>query len=219
MKKKALQRLTNTPPAVLEILNCDTITQEQISALTRAEVCELNRLLTERFNSDISPAERDRLWGVLEPIVDEQTKNVVWENNHTSITARLSNYLNEYNVLPTKQKLSELTGLSRQTIHKHLKEYGKSPYFKYRQEALELLSENLIGRLYTFACAGNVQAAKLFLEITGAYKPASRAPEQPGSTTNYVQINNTIFTQENLRQLAPEQLAEVEKVLHKALSK
>lgn len=215
MKTKTLQNLTKTSPAIKQLLKGQTITAEQLAALSKQEQALLANILSEQFNNATSPEERERLWALIEPNADTKTKSDYFEYNHRRITTELNNYLNENNTLPSKQKLSELTGLSRQTVYNHLKSYKQSPHFRFQQEALELLATNLVSKLYTFACQGNVQAAKLFFELTGTISP----PNTTTTTTNYIQINNTIFSKESLSQLPAEQLAEVEKLLHKALSK
>jgi len=216
--KKGLQKLPNESTAVLELLKGATITKEQLNQLNRSQVEELNQQLTERFNTAATALEKEKLWQLIEPIATEQTKNDYWEANHQSISAALSNYINTNHTLPTKTALSGLTGLSRQTIHKHFKEYKQAGGFKFQQEAFELLTNNLLARLYGFACSGNVQAAKLFLELSGVLAPTAKTTTT-NTTNNFIQINNTLFSLESLKQLSPERLAEVEKLLHRELSK
>lgn len=214
MKKKASQKLTETSTTVEQLLKGTTITPEQLAGLSRAEKDLLADTLTKQFNSATVPTERDRLWGLIETNAPAELRRDYYESNHRQIVAALVNYLNEFGHLPTKQRLSDITKLSRQTIYKHLRDYKESSsYLKEQQELLELLGEQLISKVLAAAWQGDIRAAKLFFELTGRLKSAS------GTTTNYVQINNTIFSQESLSQLPPEQLAEVEKLLHQALSR
>lgn len=215
MKDNSLQKFTDTVKKVEEILSGQTFTIEQLKALSKEERRLLNDTWTERFNSSSDPEERGRLWGLFEIHAPTILKNDYYENNHRLILASLSNYLNENNTLPSKKELSELTCLSRQTVSKHLKDYKQTEAFKYQQEAFGLLTQSLIGKLYTFACQGDTKAAKLFLEVTGTLNQTGTGAR----TTNYVQVNNTYFSQERLSQLAPEQLEELEKVIHRLLSK
>lgn len=218
-KPKGSQKLTKPSTAVLQLLRGQTITKEQVNQLNQEEVNQLNQLLTTQFNTATAPHEKERLWQLIEPIAAEQTKNDYWEANHRKISAALSNYINQHNTLPSKTVLSEITGLSRQTVHKHFKDYKQATYFQFQQEAFELLKNSLLARLYSFACAGNVQAAKLFLECTGTSPTAGKPLATATTTNNFIQINNTLFSMESLKQLSPERLAEVEKLLHRELSK
>lgn len=206
--------MTETSTTVEQLLKGTTITPEQLAGLSQAEKHLLADTLTKQFNSATVPTERDRLWGLIETNAPAELKRDYYESNHRQIVAALVNYLNEFGHLPTKQRLSDITKLSRQTVYKHLKDYKHSSGFlKEQQELFEILGEQLVSKLLALAWQGDTRAAKLFFELTGRLKSAS------GTTTNYVQINNTFFSQESLSQLPPEQLAEVEKLLHRALSR
>lgn len=213
------QNLTSMSQRVKDLLQSSTITREQLNELTEQERVLFEKELTKRFNRVKTGIEKEKLWNFVEPIATEQTKNDYWEGNHKAITSALDHYVNQHNKLPSKSVLAEITGLSRQTIHKHLNEYKQAAFFQFQQEAFSLLTTGLLAKLYNFAAEGNVQAAKLYFEMTGSYSPTKRTIEQHSTTNNFIQINNTLFSQESLKQISPEKLAEVERLLHKELSK
>ena len=74
------------------------------------------------------------------------------------------------------------------------------------------MSHNVPANVFKFANNGDMRAARLYLEMVGALN------KQPAGTVvnaqnNYIQINNTILSQENLKQLSAEQLAQIENIV------
>ena len=108
--------------------------------------------------------------------------------------------------MPTKMDLTEKTGLSRQTIHKHLKEYTMHPLYQNHQEQFRFMADKVLARIFHFATNGDVKAAKLYFDILG---------KNFGSTqtnyvqNNYVQINNIKLSQDKIKQLSPDKLKEI----------
>ena len=67
------------------------------------------------------------------------------------------------------------------------------------------MSHNLLANVFNYAVNGDMKAARVYFEMIGAVN------KQQGGTVinepnNYIQINNTILSQENLKRLTAEQL-------------
>lgn len=74
------------------------------------------------------------------------------------------------------------------------------------------MAHNILANVFRCAGNGDRKAARLYLEMVGALN------KQPAGTVvnaqnNYIQINNTILSQENLKQLSAEQLAQIENIV------
>ncbi len=72
----------------------------------------MGRVLTKKINE----TKGDELEKLLKQIVDimpTDTKNQLWENNHSQITASVKKYIEEYGVMLTKNQIAKNTGLSR----------------------------------------------------------------------------------------------------------
>ena len=119
--------------------------------------------------------------------------------------------------MPTKNVIASKTNLSRQTVHKHLKEYANHPQYLEHIEQFGFMSSKVLAKVFQFAVNGDIAEAKLYFNLIG------RAGELPKSGTliqnqsNYIQINSMILNQENIKQLNPEQFEAIEAVLKSAL--
>lgn len=214
--KKSLQKFTETEAKINKILALDTITYDDLEVLTKEEEKRFGEILTDRYNS-LKGKELDKFYKKIELIMDKETKNSIWENNHNSITYAISTLMQDYGRMPSKTELAKETGLSRQTIHKHLNDYTTHPLYAGQLEQFRFMTNKVLARVFKYAVNGDVSAAKLFLTMM---TPAT--PKQSGNTliqtqNNYIQINGTVLSQEALQQLSPEQLNNLEAMLKTAL--
>ena len=122
--KKSLQKFTQTEAKINKALSLEQITLKDLEQFSENESNRLMEILTEKFNK-LKGKERDNFYEKIEPITSESTKNQIWESNHNQITYAISTLMQEYGRMPTKTEIAIKAELSRQTIHKHLKE---SPY-------------------------------------------------------------------------------------------
>ena len=137
------------------------------------------------------------------------TKNSVWEHNHVVISNAIAKHMRENGMMPTKSVITEKTGLSRQTVAKHFKEYKTHPEFIAQVEQFKFMSHKILTNVFKFASNGDTKAARLYFEMVGTMNKQPVVNEQ----NNYIQINNTILSQENLKQLSAEQLALIENIV------
>ena len=175
------------------------------------------QIFTERFNK-LRGEERDDFYRKIESITTEATKNQLWESNHTRITWAISTLIRDYGRMPSKTEIASKTELSRQTVHKHLKEYAKHPQYLGQIEQFKFMTSEVIAKVFQLAVQGDTGAAKLYLSVIGV----TNNWHAPNNTliqnqNNYIQINGMVLSQETIKQLNPEQLNSIEAILKTAL--
>lgn len=212
--KKNLQKLTDEK--INNILKLSRITPKDVEPLSDHETSKLMQVITEKFNSLIGN-ERDSFYNKIEAVCHEETKNQLWESNHNKITAAISVLLQDYGRMPSKVEIAKKSELSRQTIHKHLKEYKTHPLFLGQMEQFRFMSSKLLAKVFQYAINGDIAAAKLYFSVIGY----ANAGQQQNSTmiqnqNNYIQINGTVLSQETIQQLNAEQLNSIESILKTA---
>ncbi len=204
--------LTTLTTKIDSLLSLEKITEKDIEDLGKPERKQLGETITKML-AQLEGAERNNFLDKIEPIVADSTKNGFWEHNHTIISNAISNFMRECGVMPTKNAIAEKTGLSRQTVAKHFKEYSAHPEFTAEVEQFKFMSHNILANVFKYAVNGDMRAARLYLEMVGAINK-----QQTGTVinkqNNYIQINNTILSQENLKQLTAEQLNQIENIVN-----
>ena len=206
----ALSKIT-PDKKIKDLLTRQKITPDDIESLTPPERHHLEKIATKTL-AKLTGAARDNFINKIDAILPASTKNSLWEHNHVVITSAISNFIQQHGVMPTSTSLVEQTGLSRQTVSKHLKEYHAHPEFVAQTEQFKMMSNNVLAKVFKFASNGDIRAARLYFEMVGALNK-----QQPGTVVNaqnnYIQINNTILSQENLKQLSAEQLEQIENII------
>jgi hypothetical protein len=212
-KKKGLQKLTVSEALINEILERDKITVTDMDRLNSDERERLRVVLNDRF-TNLKGISRDRFYKKIESIIPEEGKNNIWESNHIRITAAISNLMQEYGRMPSTSEISENTDLSRQTIHKHLKEYGVHPIFLNEIEKFQFMTSKVLAKVFKFAVNGDMRAAKLYFNVIGNLNQAQSSNNTLiQNQNNYIQINGIVLSQETIKHLKPEQLKSIEMIL------
>ena len=121
--------------------------------------------------------------------IKEDLRNTTWQDNHDELTRVIGNLIGENRRMPTVNQMANETGLSRQTIHKHLKEFYRSANYQSQVNQFRMLSDRVLASLYTLAIGGDVRAAKVFLDAVGGL-PLQQ--DSPSENTNFIQVNNNI---------------------------
>ena len=212
--KKGLQRFTHQQNKLEWLFNLDRVTISDLNQLNPIEKKRALELITENINT-LWGNERDKFLKQFSEILDTNTQNQIWENNHTLITGAISNLLNEFNRMPTQTEIAKQTKLSRQTVHYHLKEYKLNPVFIAQMEQYQLLIPSLLARVYKCACKGDIGAAKLYFNVMGCLNSNNKTIIQ--NQNNYVQFKELVLSQETILQLNPEQILKIEKMLKSEL--
>jgi hypothetical protein len=215
---QGLQRFTESEIKIDELFDLPVITIDDYKALSLTEREDFNTLMIAKINA-LKGDERDKFLIKVELLLSPGTKNQLWENNHLLITNAISTLMQNSGCMPTKNHIAEQTGLSRTTINKHLKEYTTHPQYLVEIEQYRFMTSKVLAKVFKFAVNGDIRAAKLYFEMVG------NLSAQPGSGTliqqqnNYIQINGTVLSQESIKQLSPEQLAQIEGIIKLALPK
>jgi hypothetical protein len=205
----SLQKFTKTQIKVNRILSMKTITIDVWNSLNKREKSIANSELVKMFNES-KGVERDKILSKMESITGEQTKSQIWTINHIRINNSIFKLVQHLNRMPSKDEIAEESGLSRQTIHKHLSEYSEHPLFKEELIQYRFASNSLLSVIYKMAIQGDIKAAKLFFNVVGN----DASPKQTiGTQNNYIQINGTILNQDIIKQLTPEKLIQIEEIV------
>ncbi len=204
-----LRKLTDSKNKVKELLSKSKITQEDVNTLDEDGHKIFGKRLNEMVN-ELKDKERDAFLHKIDEIINSETRNSLWEYNHVQIINHISESVRNFSRMPTKAELSKSTGLSRQTIDKHFKEFRKHPLFIEHMEQYQFMTQKVMAIMLNLAMKGDVKAGRLFVEmIGGVFRPV---PNQK----NYIQINNMVLTQEEFSKLNANQISKIEEVLREA---
>lgn len=216
--KKGLQKLTETEIKVQDLLSLEKITQEDIKQFSPTDFKHLSKVITEKFNS-LNGDDRDKFYEKIELITNISFKNDLWESNHNRITFAISTLMQEYGRMPSKSEIATKTELSRQTIHKHLKEYTNHPLYLQQIEQFRFMTSKVLAKVFQFAVNGDTGAAKLYFNVMGFLNNGqSTNGTLIQNQNNYIQINGTVLSQETIKNLNTEQLNTIESILKTALT-
>lgn len=210
-KERSLQKFT-VLNKIEELFKKKILTKPDLEILTtQEEKDEFVKELNKRMQS-LKGVELDKYLKQVGGILAEESKNMVWENNHLTITQFLNTYIDEYGQMPNKTRIAEGTALSRVTVHKHFKEYSESPIYKEQADQFKIMRDKILAKVYQFAKGGDVKACRLFLEATGGIENHINKPVKINQN-NFIQINNTVLSQEKIKSLNPDQLSQIEAIV------
>lgn len=148
--------------------------------------------------------ERDEFLKYMNPFLTKDIKNQLWEKNHVTIIWAISDFIQEHGRTPCKMEIANKTGLSRQTVHKHMKAHRDTPMHETYMDYIKLMSEKLIAQVFQHGMQGNVKASRLFFDIAGI---------NTTTVNNYIQINNIKISQDKIESLSPDKLKEIELII------
>jgi DNA-binding transcriptional regulator YhcF (GntR family) len=212
--KKSSQKFTHRSEQINALLAMDQITPDKFNALNNRQQDTLLKYANDIINT-LTGKDRDDFIHKLDLIAAPETKNSIWEYNHNRVTAVISKLMQEYGRMPSKTEIAAETGLSRQTVHKHLNEYENNPLHQEQQKQFRFMANKVLAKVFSFAINGDTAAAKLYLQAVGSLNN-DRAP---GTITqnNFIQINSITLNQDTLKRISPERLNEIEQILKSAL--
>lgn len=214
---KSLRKFTKMEAEIKKLLTLEQITPSDLEQFSQNEEAHLMKVLSDMVNK-MKGTERDKFLKKIEQITPDTAKNQLWESNHMQITWAISGLMQEYGRMPTQTELANKTELSRQTIHKHLKEFATHPLYLEQIEQFRFMTSKVLANVFQYAVNGDMGAAKLYFKVMGFINS-----EQPQNGTlvqnqnNYIQINGTVLSQETLKHLNPEQLNVIETMLKAAI--
>ena len=192
---KGLQKLT-----VSELLKSKVITIEDFESLDSKEQKELKIICNEKL-SELTGEKRDEFIKRIWEITPSNSRNNLWESNHHRIIIHLHNEITNNRYIPTIGKLEELTGLSRQTVSKHLKEYKQSQLCNEYKETFQMLSSQVMRTVYSLAIQGDIRACKLYFEAIGELN-SSKTSTYIDKQQNNHHTENNILTPEMIKDIS-----------------
>ena len=205
--KQGLQKLTDSENKVSKLLKLKKVTDNDIKQLTKTELSRFNEIVNEQMKK-ATAIKRDEILKKVEDALSDDTKNDFWEYNNTRIMVAISSLMKEYGRMPSRSEIAQKADLSRTTIYKHLKEYTTHPLYIEQLQKMRILATDVISKVYQSAMTGDLGSQKLYLNVMG-FLPNTQIQTQ----NNFIQVNNTILTQETIRHLNPEQLLIIESIL------
>ena len=206
-KKRSLQKFTDSE-FLDRLLKQSKIGNEDINKLTSRQLILFNDFFTKNYN-EAKDETKDQLLNKVIDSLPEKTRNQIWEINHNNITNAIIDYVQTCGGMPTKTRIAEYTGLSRQTIDKHFKEFESSPLYKGINEQFKFMMPKVMAEVLRQALSGDIRALRLYIDFTNGTKSKARINNQ----NNFIQINDIQLTEEKIKKLNPDQLQTIEAVL------
>ena len=203
-KRKSLQKFTD----IEYLLEQDIIEQEQYDKLNEKEQSLLIEKI-EEILSTLKGSKRDNFIKKIYPVLNESTRNSLWEYNNSQIYFQIYKTIKDYNRLPTKVEIANSTGLSRQTIHKHFNELEKNELYQQEITKFQMLKPLILSKVFNLAIEGNLLACKLFLNSLSN----STENEQTINNNNFIQINGLTINQDFIQNLDSKKLNQLQKIL------
>lgn len=108
-------------------------------------------------------------------------QNRVWEENHKKIMECIQEHLRLNETMPTASQISEMTHLSRVTVHKHIQNIYHTPEYTDHMAIHNFMASGVFEKLAVQAMRGSVSAARLYMQLLGIIK------------TERTQVNNTLI--------------------------
>jgi predicted transcriptional regulator len=203
---KALENIIATPQIT-------PATFEDLDEFEQAELCKLIKQKMEAANNEFT-----RLSQIMGEVAQLPANRLTWENNHQKITKAIYAAMCKTGQMPTQAYISETTGLSRQTVAKHLAEGEDASVFAEQMQNFSAMAPQVLTRVVKAAMHSDlsVPAMKLYFQMLEKLQDKGQVP-MLSQQNNYIQVNNTIIKQQTLQQLSPEQLQQIEEIVQRNL--
>ena len=146
------------------VLASPFVTRKDIRNLSGPETEYLYKQIEKTYDS-LEGEERDRFLTRIRPLLADNCNREWWEHNHSQITSTIEKLVGETGRMPSKTTLARQTGLSRQTIAKHLKAHAAQPARQTEMERLKSMAPALLSAIYNRAIAGDNEAARVYFEM------------------------------------------------------
>ena len=194
---------------VQHLFKQDKVNPNDLDGLTEQQYDYLSELCAFEL-IDLQGKELADLVERISPLLLRDMNESIWAFNHNAITKAISKLMLDEGCMPSRNKIARATGLSRITVARHLESYDKDPAYIGQQRQFKFLANNVLTTVYKSAQNGDVRAARLYLESTGAI-----TKQRPGSAdqSNYIQVNKTILSQENVQHLSAGELSQIESIV------
>ncbi len=74
-------------------------------------------------------------------------KNQTWEKNHAAITKAIAKLIRQNEQVPSKAEIADETDLSRQRVHKHIKDFAQQDLVIEELEQFKFMSSKVLAKL------------------------------------------------------------------------
>jgi len=213
---EGLQKFTETETEIERVRKMPKVSAADMLKLSSEEKAELYREFSHKLTT-LKGTDKDEFISKVEDILPVDTKNQLWENNHYQITVSMGKMIEDTGKMPNKNQIAADTGLSRQTVHKHLSTYAAHPLYAEQITQFKFMADRVLAKVIKLAVLGDVKAARLYFDVMGNLNGQPSNNTLIKNQTNYVQINGMVLSQETVKQLNPVQLCEIEHILKEAL--
>lgn len=143
------------------------------------------------------------------------TRNVTYEANHNIIGSFIHNHICENRCFPSIMVIKNETGLSRQTIYKHINNGFSDQFNSVVKGKINYMIPKALEKLYLIGIQdNNATALKNFIELSGF-----TSHKNTTNVNNYIQINNLKLSRDEFNQLPNETILEIETLISKTIKK
>lgn len=212
VQNKGLQELTELQMLIKTLLVKGKISPFEIKGLSPEQLIKVQNALIKKINR-LKGDQREEFIENVDEVITQDLKNQIWEDNHFHIVTAMKTLMLDHECMPSKNDIAKETGLSRQTIYKHLKDYATHPVFADNLQQFSFMADTVLATVIKSANAGNMKAAKLYFDLIGQGKHQWSGSTTIENQTNNIQINGTIINQKSIENLTPEQLDQIEGIL------
>jgi hypothetical protein len=166
-----------------------------LSGLSKPDRDKIGDAIVERLKK-CQPEEQVSLLAKFAAVCENpMIKHDIWEINHSRMIAVIAGHLAEHGTMPNQSVLAEKTGISRQSIVKHLKEYRKESGYAEKIEKLKMMKMTVIEYMLARALAGDLRASKIFLDTMSRLEDKEEASirETEKNQSSYIQITGVMI--------------------------
>jgi hypothetical protein len=196
------------------VLEGKKFTIDDLIGLTEQTKASIAAILTGGIIA-LHGEDNDQFIEQVEDVISDTSKRELYERNHYSIMRAMDEIMLERGRLPTDTQIACLTGLSRVTVHKHLKNYKHSEDYKNKMNSMRILREKILSRIYKSAMDGDMRAAKIFMDSTGEDDGQWRVSNNNFTQNNIIQFNEVRFTEDEIKALPENQQQKLIRYLKK----
>lgn len=126
--------------------------------------------------------------------MSEQNKRLDWEENHRRISDAVLSHVASSKKPPTQEQIAKLSGLSRETVNKHLQELDYDRLFERERSRLAIHSDVLTMALLNSAMKGSGAAQKMCFQIIYGWA-------EPKSYTHVIEETSSKMSDEDIQHL------------------
>lgn len=214
-KKESLQKFTKIEQKFENLFKQSTIGISDLENLTESERQLFDKEVIKRIKKNQGDNEATlSLLNKVNDVVPQYVRNQTWEYNHQTITQAIASCISDTGIMPDKNTIADKAGLTRQTIHKHLKEYAKHPLNIEHEEKFKLMTTKVMSKVLQLALKGDLKAAKIYLNMVIESETSNlRNSSIVHNQSNYIQINNLKIKTEEFEKLPTDTLEKIETLL------